>query len=148
MLIRRVRLGGRRASSIVNRVIGRSSAPSKRATPTAAPSSSFRRRGNTISMAIEMVFPLLRKELDGAAVGVARFEGALDRPITRFTIELARLPPNLTRRMSIGVRHERVAIQLREPPVHGRIGREPRLEREDVFRQIAIAFLDGIEAAF
>src|SRR5581483_5970434 len=98
------------------------------------------------AVTVEMVFPLLREKFDGADIAAACFERAADREIVHLAVEGRRLAADLAGRMRIGIRYEPVAVEHREPPVHRRIGREPGLDRENLARKIAVAFLDRVEA--
>src|SRR5207249_4268025 len=55
------------------------------------------------------------------------------------------LPAELARRMRIGIGGQAIAVEGRDPPVHRGVGRQARFDGEDVAREIAIAFRDGIE---
>ena len=48
--------------------------------------------------------------------------------------------------MRVGVRHQRIAVERRHPPVHRRIGRQPRFERANMRRHVEKTGLDRIES--
>ena len=99
-----------------------------------------------LAVSVGVILPLLREELDRAAVSLARLQRAADRKIVRLAVEERRLARQLARRMRIGIRGQAKAVEEREPPVHRRVGGEPRLHRKDVPGEVAVALFDGIEA--
>ena len=96
-------------------------------------------------VAVQVVLPLLGKELERAPVPFARLQGAAKGEVVEVGVEHAHLPPQLLRRVGVGVRDEPEAVEGRDPPVHRRVGREARLDREDVLREVPVALVDGVE---
>ena len=93
-----------------------------------------------------MVLALLGKELDGADITLAGLDRLADGEIVERAIERGRLAPEFLRRMRVRIGDEPIAVEHRQPPIHWRVGGEPRFDGEDMIGEIAIAFLDGIEA--
>ncbi|AUX22690.1 uncharacterized protein SOCEGT47_031960 [Sorangium cellulosum] len=108
----------------------------------------LRRREHDIAfaVAVEVVFPLFREELHGAAEALSGLQGAPDREVIERRVEGRGLAAELAGRVRVRAGDEPVAIEPGDAPVHRGIGREPRLDREDVRREIAIALLDRVEA--
>src|SRR5439155_20607575 len=100
-----------------------------------------------VAMSIQVIFAFFGKKLNRAAVAVAGLQRVTDGPVVESAIEPTRLAADLSRRMSVGVRDELEAVELRQTTVHWRVGRQAGLQREDARRQNAVALLDGIEAA-
>jgi hypothetical protein len=97
------------------------------------------------AMAVEMILPLLGEEFDRAGIAVAALERMLDGEVVDFAVEGRGLAPELARRMRIGVGGETIAVEKRHPPVHRRIGRQPRFHGEDAIGEIAVAVGDRVE---
>ena len=93
-----------------------------------------------------MVLALFREELERASVPLARFQGPAQGEVVEVGVEHAHLASQLLRRVGVGVRDEAKAVEGGDPPVHRRVGREPRLDREDVLREVPVAFVDRVEA--
>ncbi len=98
------------------------------------------------AVAIEVIFAFLGEELHRARVAGPGLQRVLDGEIIHLGVERRRLAAEFLRRMRVGIRHQPVAIEKRQPPVHRRIGRQPGLHREDVRRQVAVARDNRVEA--
>ena len=73
------------------------------------------------AVTVEVVFALFGEELQGAAIAVARFQGAAQGKIVQLGVEDAHLAAQLFRRMGVGVGHQPETVQRRHPPVHRRV---------------------------
>ncbi len=98
------------------------------------------------AVAVQVVLALLGEELDRAAVPLPRLQRPADREVVEVGVEGAGLAAQHGRRVGVRVADQGEAVEPRDPPVHRRIGGEPRLHREDVRRQIAVALLHRVEA--
>ena len=92
-----------------------------------------------------MVLALFRKELDCPAVVLARLQRSPDRKVIQVRCEHARFAADLGRRVCVGIGDQRKAVQLRQPPVHRRIGRQAGFQRKDLGGQVAVTLSDRIE---
>jgi len=101
-----------------------------------------------LAMAVEVVLAFLGKELDGAAIAPACAQGLEHGRVRTLGLKAAGLASQLRRRMGIGVGHQGVAVQGRETPVHGRVGRQPGLHRKNPLAQIVVTLFDRVEARF
>ena len=97
------------------------------------------------AVAVEVVLPLLRKELDRALEPLTRLDGALERGIAPPAGQEVRLAPQLVGRVRVGVRDELKPVQHGAAPVHRRVGGKARLQRVHMGRQVPEAFLHRIE---
>ena len=91
-------------------------------------------------VAVQMVLALLREKLDRPLEAFAGFQRMLQFSIGHSAGKQIGLPAQLLGRMGVGIGHQQVGIQLRHPPVHGRIGRKPGFQRVDTAGHIAVAF--------
>ena len=99
-----------------------------------------------VAVPVEVVLALLGEELQRALVPLPRLQRPAEREVVQLGVEDAHLPPQLLRRMGVGVGHQPEAVERRHPPVHRRIGGKSRLDREDVPREVPVALVDGVEA--
>ena len=93
------------------------------------------------SVAVQMVLALLREKFDRPLKALAGFQRVFQLPIGRAAGKQIGLPPQLLRRVRVGIGHQQIGVQLGHPPVHGRVGRKPRLQRMNAAGHIAVAFL-------
>ena len=91
-------------------------------------------------VAVQMVLAFLREKLDRPFKTFAGFQRMLQFSIGHSAGKQIGLPAQLLGRMGVGIGHQQVGIQLRHPPVHGRIGRKPGFQRVDTAGHIAVAF--------
>ena len=83
------------------------------------------RRGEphlAFAMAVEVILAFIGKELDRAGVAVAGLERMLDGEIVELAVEGGGFPPELARRMRVGIGGEAIAVEERHPPIHRGIG--------------------------
>ena len=99
-----------------------------------------------VAVPVEVVLALLGEELQRAPVSLPRLQRPAEREVVQLGVEDAHLPPQLLRRMGVGVGHQPEAVELRHPPVHRRVRREAGLDREDVLREVPVAVVDGVES--
>ena len=85
-------------------------------------------------------------ETDAPDVSVAGLQRPADREIVEIAIKEGSLAPQFGRRVRVGVGHQAVAVERRQPPIHRRVGGEAGLDGKDVVREIAVALADGVEA--
>ena len=93
-----------------------------------------------------MILPLLGEKLHGPAVTLAGLECPTHGEVVQLRIEHTCLAADPGRRVGIGIGDQRVPVEAGEPPVHGRVRREPRLQGEDLAGQIVVALFDRVEA--
>ena len=117
-----------------------------RAQALALPGLARREADFAVAVAVQMILPLLGKELQRPPVPLARLQCRAQREVIHRGVEHAHLPPQLLRRMGVRVGNQPETVQGRDPPVHGRIRRQPGLDREDVRREVSVAVVDGVEA--
>ena len=116
-------------------------------TPAVVPARLVRRESDLAApVTVQVVLALLREELERAPVPLARLQGAAKREVVEVGVEHAHLSPQLLRRVGVGVRDEAKAVEGGDPPVHRRVGREARLDREDVPGEVPVALVDRVEA--
>ena len=96
-------------------------------------------------MPIIMVFPFLGKEFDRPHQPLAMLDGLVQALVAQLDIQEIGLPPQLSRRMGVGIGDQVIAVQGRQPPVHRRIRGQSRLHRMDIRRQVLKAFLHAVE---
>ena len=148
--------GGRRRQRLLFRPIGQHFDPVQHANGdplaahrTAAVIRQCLARGEprrTFAVAVEVILALFGKELDRAGVARARLERAPDGEVIHVAVEGGRLAAELAGRMGVRVRHQAVAVEHGEPPVHRRVRGEAGLDRENLRREVAVAFGDRIES--
>ena len=95
---------------------------------------------------VKMVFPFLREKFYGSCQSFSLLYCPCQPFIGQLYVEEIRLPPQLCRGMGIRIRNQMKTIQCAHPPVHGRVGRKPRLQGMNMRRQILKAFFDGVKA--
>ena len=102
----------------------------------------------TVPMPVVVVFPLFGEKFDGS--GHASLLRMLQRPLESWIgqsgIEQVSFPRQLLRRMRVGIGKQRISVQRRETPDHGRVSGQSCFQRVYLRRQIPEAFLDGVEA--
>ena len=98
------------------------------------------------AMAVEMIFAFVGKELDRADVAVTGLQCMLDGEVVAFAVEGGRLPSELAGRMRVGIGGEAKAVEERDPPIHGRVGREAGLDRENAIGEVAVALGNRVES--
>ena len=87
-----------------------------------------------LPVAVDMVFAFLREELQRAQEARRRHapQGVHHRVIAHLAGEDIGLACQFRRRVRVRVAHQRIAVELRDAPVHRRVGGEPGLQREDL----------------
>ena len=107
------------------------------------------RRGqahSAVPVAVQVVLPLLREELDGAGKPRSGADGLHQLRVVQAGVQDVCLPAQLGGGVGVGVGHQGEAVQGGDPPVHGRVGGQARLHRVDVTGQVGEARLHGVEA--
>ena len=74
-----------------------------------------------LTVTVKVVFPLLRKELDGPLKTCSSDHGPDDLTVIEFSVKKVGLSPQFCGGVGIGVGDEDVVINGGEKPVHGRI---------------------------
>jgi hypothetical protein len=115
-----------------------------------APAVGARLRGQepraAFAVAVEVIFALLREELDRADVARSRPQRVADREIIERAVERCGLATELGRRMRVGIGDQPIAVEQREPPIHRRVRGQAGLDRKNMLGQLGIAFGDRVEA--
>ena len=98
-----------------------------------------------VPVSVQVVLALLRKELDGPAKALPGPDGPDQLRIGPPGVQQIGLPPQLGGGVGVRVGDQGEAVQGGDPPVHGRVGGEPRLHRVNAGRQVVKAGLHGVE---
>ena len=95
---------------------------------------------------VKMIFPLLRKKLNGTCQSLSQLYGICQSPIGQFHIQQTGFPSQFCRGMGIGIGYQAETVQRPHAPVHGRIGRKPCLQGMNMGCQIFKALFHGIKS--
>jgi hypothetical protein len=99
-----------------------------------------------IAMPVHVILAFLGEELDRSDIAFTALQRPSDREIIGCAGKARRFAAEFAGRMRVGIGGETEAVERGNAPVHGRIGRQAGFDGEDVRGEVAIAFLDGIEA--
>ena len=101
----------------------------------------------TLAMAVKVIFALFGKKFKGAQIllRITTFERAKECVIGERGIKDRRLARQFGGRMGIRVRDKGIAVQIRDAPTHGRVGRETSLHGKDLVGQIAKTFFHRVK---
>lgn len=107
----------------------------------------FRRKANAAAaMTVKMIFAFLGEEFQRAKKAIARVQSAAQGvEIFGFGEQIC-FAAEFCGRMGVGIGNEEIAIQRRNTPVHGRIGRKTRLQRVNLSGKVAKAILKPVKA--
>ena len=99
-----------------------------------------------LAVPVQVVFPLLGKELDRARQAVPGAQRRRHREVVELGAEDGGLAAEHRRRMRVGVADQAVPVQRGAGPVHRRVRGQARLHREDVPGQVGVAVSHRVEA--
>ena len=92
-----------------------------------------------------MIFSFLREELQRPGQAFALIDGPRQIVVAEIHIKKIGLPSQLRRRMGVGIGDQLKGVQRRDPPVHRRVRRKPRLQSMDMGSQISEAVLNPVK---
>ena len=102
----------------------------------------------TFSVAVKVVFPFLREELDGSLKALLMGHCRHHKVVVQRGVKNVGLPSKLGRRMGIGVGNQEIVVERGEAAIHIRVGGKACFQRMDMGCQVVETLLYGFKARF